>query len=404
MNVQTHLETLSVAIGARPVGSEANRAAEQYIARVFENAGRVAERQSFACFDWKLGATELCVNGDALEARANPYTLPCNVTAPMIFVSTRRELERAAMENKIVVLHGELAREAYFPKNFKFVTIEEQQHILARLERGRPAAIIAISPQEKNPAPIFQDGDFEIPSVTVASDVGAQLLQQHDARVALRIDATRSAARGANVIATSKTDARKKIILCAHFDTKPDTPGALDNAAGVAALLASAQTLDTKHFPFAVEWIAFNGEDYYSAAGQVLYLEKCGNEFENILLAINMDGIGWNASRNSIAFFNCASEFENAVMARAGDIARVEPWYQGDHSLFAMQGLPCVAFSSQGAEVVIDTVIHTAHDTLAIVDAQRVAQVVEMTAMILRLHEDADVNNLNPARVDSVRV
>lgn len=390
MNIQTHLETLSVGIGARPVGSDANRAAEQYIARVFENAGRSVERQTFACFDWKLGATELRVNGNGVEARANPYTLPCNATAPLLFVQTRAELERAVFENKIVVLHGALAREAYFPKNFKFVTIEEQQHILALLERGKPAAIIAVSPQEKNPAPIFEDGDFEIPSVTVASDVGAQLLQQRDARVSLRIDATRNAARGANVIATSKTNARKKVILCAHFDTKPDTPGALDNAAGVAALLASAQMLDTENFPFAVEWVAFNGEDYYSAAGQMLYLEQCGSEFENILLAINMDGIGWNESRNSIAFFNCDDAFVNEVMRHAGDMARVEPWYQGDHSLFAMQGIPCVAFSSHGAEVLIDTVIHTARDTLAIVATDRVEQVVEMMGMILRLRVSAE--------------
>jgi aminopeptidase YwaD len=383
MNIQTHLETLSVEIGARPVGSDANRAAEEYIARVFERAGRRVERQVFPCFDWQLGKTELRVNGASLPACANPYTLLCDVTAPLVFARTREELERAEFQNKILVLSDELAREAYFPKNFRFVTIAEQQEILARLERRKPAAIIAVSPHEKNPAPIFEDGDFEIPSVTVAADVGATLLQHRDARVSLHIDATRKTARGANVIATSKTHARKKIVLCAHFDTKPDTPGALDNAAGVSALLASAQTLDTKNLPFAVEWIAFNGEDYYSAAGQVLYLDARGSEFENIALAINMDGIGWRESRNSIAFFNCPREFENAVTTNLSEIARVGPWYQGDHSLFAMQGIPCLAFSSEGAEVLIDTVIHTQDDTPAIVNVSLVAQVVDAIAAIL---------------------
>ncbi|MGQ9927004.1 MAG: M28 family peptidase [Chloroflexaceae bacterium] len=37
------------------------------------------------------------------------------------------------------------------------------------------------------------------------------------------------------------------MILCAHLDTKIDTPGAADHAAGVAVLLALAEMLGAHH-------------------------------------------------------------------------------------------------------------------------------------------------------------
>lgn len=64
----------------------------------------------------------------------------------------------------------------------------------------------------------------------------------------------------------------KKVVIGSHYDTWFDTPGAIDNAAGVTALLALAEMLVPEDS--CVELVAFNGEDYYSAPGQVLYLQS----------------------------------------------------------------------------------------------------------------------------------
>ena len=53
----------------------------------------------------------------------------------------------------------------------------------------------------------------------------------------------------------------KKVVLMAHFDTRINTPGALDNAGGVATLLALAEALRETALPFDLEFIAFDGEE-----------------------------------------------------------------------------------------------------------------------------------------------
>jgi hypothetical protein len=46
--IMKHLKQLSVKIGPRSVGSEANQAAADYIQRVFGESGLAVEEQSFA--------------------------------------------------------------------------------------------------------------------------------------------------------------------------------------------------------------------------------------------------------------------------------------------------------------------------------------------------------------------
>jgi Zn-dependent M28 family amino/carboxypeptidase len=53
----------------------------------------------------------------------------------------------------------------------------------------------------------------------------------------------------------------ERIVFCAHYDSKVDTPGAYDNAAGVGVLLALAQILSGRKHRHTLEWVAFTGEE-----------------------------------------------------------------------------------------------------------------------------------------------
>ena len=66
--------------------------------------------------------------------------------------------------------------------------------------------------------------------------------------------------RSQNVIAGKAGDNGKSIfVVGAHYDSRDNTPGANDNASGVAALLEVARVL--KHEPVAVRFIAFGAEE-----------------------------------------------------------------------------------------------------------------------------------------------
>jgi hypothetical protein len=83
----------------------------------------------------------------------------------------------------------------------------------------------------------------------------------------------------------------KRIILCAHFDTWKDSPGADDNGSGVAGLLEAARVLAGRQFGYAIDFIAFDLEEEGAVGSQAYLLSKDTGE-PDIEGVINLDMIG----------------------------------------------------------------------------------------------------------------
>lgn len=64
-------------------------------------------------------------------------------------------------------------------------------------------------------------------------------------------------------------------LICAHYDSVPGTPGADDNASGVAVLLACARALAGRDAP--VGFVAFNGEED-GMIGSADFVESLGGQ------------------------------------------------------------------------------------------------------------------------------
>jgi aminopeptidase YwaD len=393
--IRAHLAELTQSPAGRPVGSAANHAAEAYITGVLREVGYEVERQPFDCIDWRLEEVGLWIDGQPQPAIANPYSPPCDVTAPVVAAGSLAELEAVELRSRIALLHGELTNGPLFPRNYPFFTVEDHRRIVDLLEQKGPQAVIAVSPMAGHPAPIIEDGDFTLPSLTVPAGVGPLLLAAPGPVVA-RVRSAAKPGAAANVIGRRPVPDRAKIVLCAHFDTKPGTPGALDNAAGVAAVLALAERLAASGPATNLEIVAFNGEDHYAAPGEVAYINGCGSEFGRISLVINVDGVGLREQAATVAFFNCPAKWMDQVRAEMAEWARLEesdPWPEGDHSIFAMQGVPCIALTSGGIHALIDGIIHTPQDTLDLVEPAQIAAVVDFLAALL--------TQLGPPRVET---
>ena len=95
------------------------------------------------------------------------------------------------------------------------------------------------------------------------------------------------------------------MVVCAHIDAKQGTPGALDNATGVVVLLLLAELLQDYSGKLGLEIVALNGEDYYSAPGEILFLRENAGKFGEIVLAINMDGAGYNQGNTAYSLYDC---------------------------------------------------------------------------------------------------
>ena len=402
--VRSHLRALCVDIPDRHVGSPGNRQACDYFDAVVRPLGFTVEGAPFDCMDWSHGEVSLRAGADSFEAFVSPYSLPCALEASLAQADNVAELEALEPRGKLLLLTGELVREQLMPKSFPFYNPEHHRHVVALLERKRPAAVIAATGRNPQlagglyPFPLFEDGDFDIPSVYIRDVDGERLARRRGQKVSLRFDSLRLPATAWNVIARKAggagpaspgpsvgpdgpavpaAGAAEVLSFTAHIDAKKGTPGALDNGAGVATLLGLAELLRDYRGPRGVAIIAFNGEDYYSAPGQQQYLAEHRRELENTALAVNLDGVGYLHGRTSASCYECPEPLGRRVRrvwSLCPGVVEGPPWYQGDHMLFVAHGRPALAFTSEHSETLAREIIHTEGDALELVDCVKLAE------------------------------
>lgn len=375
--VKSYLEKLTVKIGERHVGSLGNAQAVEYFYNVLSSLDYDVQMDEFDCIDWECGEVNLIAGNEQYKAFVSPYSLPCDVKEELVVVSTLGELKTADVSGKILLITDELTKEQIMPKNFTFYNPDEHKEIVSILEEKEPMGIICVTKNEHGisgglyPFPIFEDGDFDIPSVYMKDVEAEKLIKYNGEKVTLSFCSRRIPAKGSNVSAYKKGKKKGRLVLCAHIDTKKNTPGALDNASGVTVLMMLAKELNDYKGDYDVEIVAFNGEDYYSVPGQMLYMNQNYEELHDIKMVINIDGAGHKDSKTAVSFYNIEDNQIKNLMKNIEvykTIIKGEEWYEGDHSMFLQQGVPCIAVTSSNVREVGMNITHTPKDVIDNVD------------------------------------
>lgn len=389
----TYLNKLCIDIPERSVGSAGNRAATSYFENVISSLGWTTKLQEFEAMDWIDGGASLSCGEVDFQVFTSPYSLGCQTEGTLICISSLDQLENAELTGKLVLLHGEIAREQLMPKGFVFYNPEEHQHIVASLERGAPRGIVCATGRNASlaggvyPFPLIEDGDFDIPSVYMTEEEGLRLLEYAGETVILNSDSRRVQGAGCNVIACKGRDPQGRIVITAHIDAKKGTPGALDNASGVVILLLLAELLKDYQGNRTIELVALNGEDYYAVPGQMRYIQQNQDRFHEIALNINIDGAGYKEGPSAFSFYNLPDDTLRkikAAMAKFDGIKEGAQWVQGDHSIFIQYGCPAMAVSSQWFTEHIDSqeITHTPKDNFDLIDCQKLVEIARALSLI----------------------
>jgi aminopeptidase YwaD len=304
--------------------------------------------------------------------------MPCDVAGNVLPISTVAELESADIAGKIVLFYGDLAKQPVAPLAW-FLCGDRDRQIIERLTSAPPAALLCPPAVTLEYEQVTEDWALDIAAATISQEAVLRLLTHPQEAVELRIEARRYPAVARNIVARKRAPgADQRVVLCAHFDTKINTPGATDNGASVAALLTLAEKIAGRDWPFDLEFIAFNGEEYLPI-GDDEYLRRAGETLDQILLAINMDGCGSTLGTTSIAVFSTTEEFESQMdqlILKYPGVVKVEPWPESNHSTFSFRGVPALAISSIGAR----NIAHTPQDRLEMVSP---ARMLEATQLVL---------------------
>jgi hypothetical protein len=113
-----------------------------------------------------------------------------------------------------------------------------------------------------------------------------------------------------NVVATLPGEDSAQVILCAHYDafTLDDmweyTPGADDNASGVATVLETARVLGVHDWQHTLRFVLFSGEEI-GLFGSEAYVKDAVDRGDVILGAFNIDMIGWDTDDNPEMDIHC---------------------------------------------------------------------------------------------------
>ena len=383
-----YLRRLCVDIPARRVGSEGNRAATDFFAAAVASFGLDTQSLPFDCVDWSHDGADLAVAGTPFRVFPSPYSLGCRVCAPLAVVSSPVELETADLSGRIVLLRGDLAKEQLMPKNFPFYNPEHHRRIIHLLETKAPQAIVAATSRDLQgvggiyPFPLLEDGDFDVPSVYMTEEEGDQLAGHAGQEISLHSRAHRIAATGCNVIARKDGDPRRRVVLFAHIDARIGSPGANDNASGVVALLLLAEMLADSiarsRSSLGIEIVAMNGEDYFSNPGEQQWVALNADEFDNIVLGINLDDIGYYRGNIAYSLYDCPARTADSIrrlFSAHHGLVEGEPWYQGDHGLFLINHVPALAVTSELLAELMAEITHTPRDVPELVDTEKLVKI-----------------------------
>jgi aminopeptidase YwaD len=375
-----HVAALCAAEPDRRPGSEGNRAAVASTAGAFERAGWEVDTPEFACTDWETEGGSLTVGGTAIDLVPSPYGLGVSAAGPIRLLTERPDPGRSDLAGSIVVLHGAAASEPLTPKAFPFYGSEEHTAVIDALEAAAPAAVIAVTGKYPalcgalDPFPLIEDGDFAIPTANLRPGDAGPVLGGEGAPAEVEIRSRRWLTTARNTIAT-RGPRRPRVTVIAHLDSKPGTPGAVDNAAGVAVLLMLAEILSPErrpHLDVGVELLAVNGEDHFAAPGEVHWLAANEDHLDDIVLAVNIDGAGYRGAGTAYSAYNLdgdqTARLEQAAAGRKS-LVPGPPFFQSDHAIFAMRGRPAAAFTTEAFDEMLETLFHAPSDTPDRVDA-----------------------------------
>lgn len=368
--ISRHLRFLVDKAGFRPPGSPANRLATEHARAVLRDSCLTASEAPFHTRWWEPGDGRLEIRDDmsiseTVRVQPNPYSPACDLTGTLRRAAGLEEITGRVTPSDILVLEGDLVSEQIVPPHYPFYGIDDHKALVKALLDARPAAVIAVSDHW---APVFEDADLPLPSTTVPTALAPCLPEGAEAHMVL--GGVVHEADGVNLSARHGPPG-DRIVLSAHLDSKVTTPGAFDNAGSAAVLLALAESGLLADLPgdLAVELVLFNGEDHFDACGEVAWLAR--TDLGEVVADINIDGAGVVGRPTQVSLLSCPDHVERAVRAfttsRHGWVMG-EPWYESDHSIFAMRGIPAVAITSSRVHDLLGTIAHTERDTLEVVD------------------------------------
>jgi aminopeptidase YwaD len=371
--VEAIMRALSEGVGVRFSGTAGEHRAAALLRDAFRAEGVPARLQRYRFIGW-------LPKGTPRVRILEPVAYECSA-APLIYSSSTP----AGGVTGRVVWHGR--------KSLISGLYEMPAYALPDADGGYLAQLV-VEPQGTaipllNPHPIYR-----LPMVVIgkADHENLQGWLAAGATVTARVEIQTELIPDAlayNVIAEyrGKPDTAERIVVDAHYDTQLGTPGAYDNASGVAGLFGLLTRVQAARLPLNIDFVAVAGEEVGMHGSSYLVMDlKERDELTQVRACICLDQI---SAGDTLWIWAAPHPFREKVLAsvreagldRFGPMRVDDPMPGGDLWPFHVEGVPACLYMWWRLPD-----YHRATDTMAKIDLEKVTGCVEAAYRLLCMH------------------
>lgn len=371
-------------IGERRAGSPGERAACDYIASRFRQAGiESVTQEAFPC----ISMTQDKVSVQVREGRRwNAVESCCLVGAPATDGTVRGELvwlempesaqrlKAGCLRGKIAMLFGPLP-----------TSVDHHRRLLA----SSPGAIVHVD--DRIPFPwVKNDGVYPLwvqrygmpPTVTIPYMEAWRWRKDGLTEAKIKVQVCLEQSTSSNIIAEipGTNPQRPAILLTAHHDTQAGNTGADDNASGVVALLEMARVFAQARLGRPLRFISFGTEEQLSL-GAANYVRRHRKSLSSIGIVLNFDSISSPLGHNRV-YATGTAELARTVERHLRS-HNVDPVMESgvmpysDHFPFSVSGIPTFLFYRNNCGKDGRWQHHSIHDSLDNVSLHEVVRLIE---------------------------
>lgn len=206
-----------------------------------------------------------------------------------------------------------------------------------------------------------------------------------------------------NVVARIEGSSDSVIVLGAHMDTKPPSPGGNDDATGCAALLQIAEVISREPVVPTVEIVFFGSEETsggdpngHHFGSRYRVSQMSGEERATTAGMISVDMIGYGTALHSRTMGKGPSTLSDLVLARASALGipmtyKQDPGKSGwsDHEAYELAGIPV-----SWVEWRDDPVYHSAGDDADHLQVDRIDSAGRLVLEVMRSLSASDLDAL----------
>ena len=361
----------------RVAGTEAEWNAVQYIKTKFSSFGYDTEIQPFPFESYQEPKVSVTVAGDTLLSNSFTYTPNGEVSGEVVYAGLATEADLVGIE-----LEGKIAL-------IKRGEISFADKVLNAARAGASAVIIYNNVADPLAGTLGAPNDEFVPTVSLSQTDGDRLTSSLAEGQA--ISATVKVTGGAvlqktshNVVATKEPTNKKKatnqiIVVGAHHDSVPGSPGANDDASGVATSIELARVMANMPTDTEIRFVTFGAEEL-GLFGSYAYVETLSqDERDRIVGMFQMDMVGSRDAGELVMFTvdgekNAVTDLSAAAGVRTGNPLSYGKESRSDHVPFYDVGIPAALFIHDPSE----PWYHTPNDSIDKISKEKLQETAEI--------------------------